>query len=175
MRFILLFILLTSGCLQGGEQGELQVSSVFEQGKVIQVRYTCDGEDISPPLSIDGVSEKAKTIAVIVEDPDAPSGTFIHWVIWNIKADEKTYIPGGIPKEKETSEPIYARQGINDFGRVGYSGPCPPPGKPHRYIFKVYALDSELNLEEGANKKTLERTMKGHILQRGELVGLYSR
>ena len=134
-------------------------------------KYTCDGEDISPKIEIKGLN--VKSIAIICDDPDAPMGTFNHWVIWNIKPTGS--IPEGIPKEDEISKPIKATQGRSDFGRVGYGGPCPPRGKPHRYFFKVYGLDTHLDLPAGSSKKELEKVMEGHILQYGETMATYGR
>ncbi|MFX0097116.1 MAG: YbhB/YbcL family Raf kinase inhibitor-like protein [Candidatus Hodarchaeota archaeon] len=134
-------------------------------------KHTCDGEDISPKIEIEGLN--VKSVAIICDDPDAPMGTFNHWVIWNVEPTSS--IPEGIPKEKEISKPIKATQGRTDFGRIGYGGPCPPRGKPHRYFFKVYGLDAILDLPAGSSKKELEKAMKGHILQYGEAMATYGR
>ncbi len=166
-----------SGCV--GKAGEkvmkaekIEVKSVFKNHERIPEKYTCDGEDISPPLEIVNLSDKAKSIAIIMDDPDAPFGTFTHWIIWNIPPTSK--IPEGIPLGKEISKPFKAYQGKNDFGKYGYGGPCPPPGKPHRYFFKVYVLDTTLDLKD-ATKEQLISAMEGHIIQYGELVGIYGR
>nr|WP_237710108.1 YbhB/YbcL family Raf kinase inhibitor-like protein [Pyrococcus sp. ST04] len=152
----------------------MKVSSVFEENGIIPKKYTCEGADINPPLRIENIPENAKTLAIIVEDPDAPGGTFIHWVAWNIPVT--TEIPEGIPKEAVVEKPIHMIQGINDFGRVGYNGPCPPRSHGvHHYHFKIYALDTELSLKPGSTKKELEKAMKGHILAEAELVGIYER
>ncbi|MBI5740409.1 MAG: YbhB/YbcL family Raf kinase inhibitor-like protein [Nitrospirae bacterium] len=145
----------------------LKISSpAFGQNENIPAKYTCDGNDINPPLIIDGVPEKAKSLALIMDDPDAPMGTFVHWVVWNI--DPKT-------KEiKENSAPRGAQQGTTDFRRRDYGGPCPPSGV-HRYFFKLYALDAPLAVGTGAKKTDLEKAMKGHILAEAQLVGLYKR
>jgi len=134
-------------------------------------KYTCDGEDISPKIEIEELN--AKSIAIIVDDPDAPIGTFTHWVIWNI--EPANVIPEGIPKESEISKPFKAIQGKNNFGKIGYNGPCPPKGKPHRYFFKIYGLDTTLDLKKGSKKKDLEKAMEGHILQYGEAMAKYGR
>ena len=155
-----------------GEIEKVEVKSVFENMGRIPVDYTCDGADISPPLTIEGVSDRAVSLAIVMDDPDAPMGTFTHWVAWNIPP-VKT-IPENIPKERSVSHPINVVQAKNDFGRYGYGGPCPPRGKPHRYFFKVYVLDTRLE-ENIKSKKELLRAMEGHIIQYGELVGLYGR
>ena len=173
-------VILLSGCVEKKGEEEMaaekiekiEIKSVFGNNEKIPKKYTCDGEDISPPLEISNVSEGAKSIAIIVDDPDAPFGTFTHWVIWNIPPTSK--IPEAIPKGKEISDPFTARQGKNDFGNYGYGGPCPPPGKPHRYFFKVYVLDVMLELKDGS-KDELLKAMEGHVIQYGELVGLYGR
>lgn len=134
-------------------------------------KYTCDGEDISPKIEIEDLN--AKSIAIIVDDPDAPMGTFTHWVIWNI--EPTNVIPEEIPKENEISKPFKAIQGKNNFGKIGYNGPCPPKGKPHRYFFKIYGLDTTLDLKKGSKKKDLEKAMEGHILQSGEAMAKYGR
>ncbi len=168
-----LFVLV-AGCLEGGEKMSLKVSSVFGENEFIPSKYTCEGADISPPLKLSGLSDEAVSIAIIVDDPDAPIGTFTHWVAWNIPPTSE--IPEGIPKEKVVESPIKMVQGRNDFGRIGYNGPCPPRGHGvHHYHFKVYILDTSLNLKPGATKKDLERAMEGHIIQFGEFVGLYER
>ncbi|WP_048151308.1 YbhB/YbcL family Raf kinase inhibitor-like protein [Palaeococcus ferrophilus] len=168
--FVVALLLLSAGCL-GGDS--LKVSSVFGDGEVIPVKYTCDGIDVNPPLYLEGLSDEAVSVAIIVDDPDAPFGTFTHWVAWNLPPVKE--IPEALPKNGTVSSPISFSQGRNDFGRTGYNGPCPPRGKPHHYRFKVYVLDTMLDLKPGATKKELERAMEGHVIQKGELVGLYAR
>lgn len=141
-------------------------SSAFEHNSSIPSRYTCDGEDVNPPLEISDVPEGTQSFALIVDDPDAPIGTFTHWLLWNIPLD--------ITKIDEDSVPEGAVEGENDFGRVGWGGPCPPTGT-HRYFFKMYALDTKLELERGATKAKLEKAMEGHILGKAELLGRYTR
>ena len=145
----------------------LKISSpAFGQNGDIPVKYTCDGDDVNPPLVIDNVPQNAKSLALIMDDPDAPMGTWVHWVVWNI--DPKT-------KEiKESSVPKGAQQGINDFRRHDYGGPCPPSGT-HRYFFKLYALDTSLTLGANAKKADLQKAMKGHVTAESQLVGLYKR
>ena len=147
-------------------------SDAFENGSSIPVDYTCDEDDRSPPLLWQGLPDGTQSIALIVDDPDAPGKTWVHWVIYNIPADS-TGLPLDVPKNKSLNDG--SLQGKNDFGRIGYNGPCPPPGKPHRYFFKVYALDTTLGLKSGATKSQLEAAMSGHILGKGEIVGKYGR
>jgi len=144
----------------------------FSNGSNIPVEYTCDGDDRSPALSWNTVPAGTQSFALIVDDPDAPGKTWVHWVIYNIPANS-TGLPGAVPKNNTLDDG--SLQGKNDFGRVGYNGPCPPPGKPHRYFFRVYALDTTLSLKSGATKSQLEAAMSGHILAQGEMVGEYGR
>ena len=146
-------------------------SAAFEHGGTIPKQYTCDGEDVSPPLQWGAVPEGTKSTAIISDDPDAPMGTWVHWVIFNIPP-EVTELPENVPPDKVL--PNRAVQGTNDFPRIGYGGPCPPSGA-HRYFFKIYALDATLDLDSGATKAELESAMDGHILDEGELLGKYSR
>lgn len=138
-------------------------SPAFEHNAFIPAKFSCRGEGVNPPLSIEGIPGETKSLALIVDDPDAPSGDFVHWVVYGIavitRIEENT-IPG--------------KQGINSSGNLNYVSPCPPTGV-HRYFFKVYALDKMLDLDEGINKRNLERAMSGHILDKAELVGLYQR
>ena len=128
-------------------------SSAFQNGGMIPSKYTCDGEDISLPLSWNGVPAETQSLALVSDDPDAPVGTWVHWVIYNIPAKAPA-LPQGTPKEPRIADGTL--QGINDFGRVGYGGPCPPPGLPHRYFFRIYALDAQLALPPRASKNKLE-------------------
>jgi Raf kinase inhibitor-like YbhB/YbcL family protein len=147
-------------------------SSAFKAQEKIPTKYTCDGEDVSPPLGWTDVPEKTQSLALISDDPDAPMGTWVHWVIYDLPAETRE-LPEGIAK-KEVLE-NGAKQGISDFKEVGYGGPCPPPGPAHRYFFKLYALDAKLGLPPRASKKDVEKAMRGHILAQAELVGLYKR
>jgi Raf kinase inhibitor-like YbhB/YbcL family protein len=152
---------------EGRTMSELTLSSpAFPHEGMIPPQFTCDGSDASPPLAIANVPGNAKSLALIVDDPDAPVGTWVHWVIWNIGSGTKE-----IP---ENSVPQGALQGTNDFGKQRYGGPCPPSGT-HRYFFKLYALDAPLPLKAGAGKASIEEAMQGHILARTELVGRYRR
>jgi hypothetical protein len=144
----------------------------FSPGGTIPRKFTCDGQDTSPALSWRGSPAKTQSIALVADDPDAPAGTWVHWVLYDLPADAHE-LPEGVPKREEL--PNGARQGRNDFRKIGYGGPCPPPGKPHRYFFKLYALDTKLGLKSGATKADVERAMKGHILAQAELIGLYGR
>lgn len=146
-------------------------SSVFQEGGVIPAKYTCDGDDISPSLEWTGIPQGTKSLALISDDPDAPVGTWVHWVMWNIPPDVKG-LAEDVPRDPQL--PDGSRQGISDFRRPGYGGPCPPSGV-HRYYFKVYALDTILDLPSSTRKADLLRAMKGHILAEGQLMGKYSR
>lgn len=146
-------------------------SSAFTEGDMIPKEHTCDGPDVSPPLSWGSLPENAKTLALICDDPDAPMGTWVHWVIFNIPAG-RSGLPENVPPHPELESG--AKQGKNDFGRIGYGGPC-PPGGTHRYYFKLYALDAELGLDPGATKSHLLAAMEGHILDQGQLMGRYRR
>ncbi len=146
-------------------------SSAFIDGGMIPAQYTCDGADISPPLSISGVPEGTKSLALIADDPDAPSKTWVHWVMYNIPPD-MTEIPENVPKEESLD--FGAKQGVNDFGRIGYGGPCPPSGV-HRYYFKLYALDTTLEMSGTVTMQKLLGAMSGHILAGGALMGKYQR
>jgi len=146
-------------------------STAFSEGSMIPQEYTCDGKDSSPPLAWHGVPDGTKSLALICDDPDAPMGTWVHWVLFGIPAHIEE-LPAEMPPEKIT--PNGAKHGINDFRRLGYGGPC-PPGGTHRYYFKLYALDTETNAEAGITKKELLKKMEGHILAEGQLMGKYSR
>lgn len=140
-------------------------SPAFEHEGKIPLKYTCDGEDISPPLQFVDVPKEAASLALVMDDPDAPMGTFDHWVVWNVLASTTTIEEG---KEPE------GIQGMTGFGRKGYGAPCPPSGE-HRYFFKLYALDTELDLPEGSSKGGLEKAMEGHVIEQATLMGKYSR
>jgi len=146
-------------------------SSAFEQGQTIPSKYTCDGEDISPPLAFEGIPEGTKSIALISDDPDAPMGTWVHWVLYNLPGDTRE-LPEAMPKD--ATLPNGAKQGLTDFGVPGYGGPCPPSGI-HRYFFKVYALDTVSEIDGFADKKKLLSVMEGHIIGEGQLMGKYKR
>ena len=151
----------------------LQLSSTaFSNGGTIPKKYTCDGSDASPALAWSGAPSGTQSFALIADDPDAPVGTWVHWVLYNAPASAHE-LPEGVAKQDEL--PDGTLQGRNDFRKVGYGGPCPPPGKPHRYFFKLYAIDSKLNLKAGATKADIEAAMKGHVLGQAEWLGRYGR
>jgi Raf kinase inhibitor-like YbhB/YbcL family protein len=147
-------------------------SSAFKDGADIPRKYTCDARDFSPPLSWSRAPAGARAFALIVDDPDAPGGTWVHWVIYDLPPGLEK-LPEGVPATETLTNG--AKQGVNDFHKVGYGGPCPPPGLPHRYFFKLYALDAPTNLKPRASKQRLVDAIKGHILSEAELVGRYKR
>lgn len=159
----MLFFIIMGGFARDGGGAMKITSPEFKHNTMIPKKFTCQGLDINPALHLEGIPQGTKSLALIVDDPDAPMGIWVHWVVFDIpvvsKIDEDS-IPG--------------KQGINDFRRNDYGGPCPPSGT-HRYFFKIYALDSMLNLEEGISKKELEKAMQGHILDKAELIGLYRK
>lgn len=147
-------------------------SSAFKSGESIPVRYTCEGKNISPPLAWRGVPEEARSLALICDDPDAPRGTWSHWVFYNIPSDREE-IPENFPRGG--SPEWGGMQGRNDFGNTQYGGPCPPAGSSHRYFFRLYALDEELNLEPGATRAQVMDAMQEHIVDQAEIMGRFSR
>jgi Raf kinase inhibitor-like YbhB/YbcL family protein len=140
-------------------------SSAFESGSMIPLRFTCKGENESPPLAFKGIPAAAKSLALIIDDPDAPGGVFSHWLVWNIDPSAKQ-----IPVN---TVPVGAAQGQNDFGKPGYGGPCPP--SLHRYFFRIFALDKKLDLKSGAKRSALDGAMAGHVIGRGELTARFGR
>lgn len=162
-----------SGAADKATRNVMQLTSTaFNEGQPIPAKFTCDEKNVSPPLKWNGVPADARSLVLIADDPDAPVGTWVHWVLYDLPAGaseltedtpKSQYLPGG------------AKQGLNDFKRLGYGGPCPPPGKPHRYFFKLYALDRPLELKPGATKKEVEQAMEKHILAQGQLMGTYQR
>jgi Raf kinase inhibitor-like YbhB/YbcL family protein len=147
-------------------------STAFSEGEPIPVKHTCDGDDSSPPLTFSNIPPGAKSLVLICEDPDAPSGTFTHWILYDLPATV-TELSGGVSTDETLSNS--ARQGKNDFKRVGYGGPCPPPNGPHHYFFRLYALDVALEVQPKATKDQITRAMEGHILGEGYLMGTYKR
>ena len=141
-------------------------SSAFSPNGPIPARYTCDGQNINPPLTISEVPETARSLVLICDDPDAPGKTWVHWTVWNIDPKTSDILEGNIPAD--------AVQGLTDFGAVGYGGPCPPSGT-HRYFFKLYALDADLTLTYQAKKEDIEKAMEGHSLDQTQLIGVYSK
>jgi Raf kinase inhibitor-like YbhB/YbcL family protein len=161
-----------SGQTKGGQDMTIKVmSTAFSEGGIIPKQYTCDGKDVSPPLTWSGVPDGAKSIALICDDPDAPGGTWVHWVLFNLPPKTE-----GLAEGVASSKTIEngGKHGTNDFRKFGYGGPC-PPGGTHRYYFKVYALDTLLDLDPGVTKADLLKAMKGHILAEGQLMGRYKR
>ncbi|HET6362279.1 MAG TPA: YbhB/YbcL family Raf kinase inhibitor-like protein [Gemmatimonadota bacterium] len=159
----------------GGESVDFQLTSeAFEDGGVIPVRYTCEGEDVSPPLAWSGVPEGTKSLALVVDDPDAPRGTFDHWIVYEIPA-HATALPEDLDDSPRLEDLGGSLQGRNGFGKVGWGGPCPPPGRPHRYVFRLYALDGAAGVDPGAKRETLERALERHVLATATLTGTFGR
>lgn len=168
--FFLMFFAVTCTPQKGADNMKIE-SSVFKDGGMIPEKYTCDGEDISPPLSWSGVPQGTVSLALICDDPDAPAGTWVHWVLYNIP-HTAAGIAEAVSSEKKLSDG--SLQGINDFRTIGYGGPCPPSGT-HRYYFKLYALDLKPELEPGATKWQIVQAMKGHVLSEAQLMAKYKR
>ncbi len=154
---------------QSATPGIKLVSRAFTEGQTIPRQYTCDGINVSPPLEWTGLPKTAKTIAIVADDPDAPAGTWVHWVIYNLPADTLGMVEN-VPATEDVAGG--GLQGKNDFQKIGYGGPCPPAGT-HRYFFKLYAVDGELPLKAGATKSELEKALEGHILAQAQLMGTY--
>lgn len=183
-KFIILFVILfifscntkksqkTANINVGGKMSIQIICAAFKEGEAIPVKYTCDGENVSPALSWSGAPENTKSFALICDDPDAPGRTWIHWVVYNIPAT-MTSLPEAVSMRKTVLNNII--QGTTSFRKIGYGGPCPPRGPAHRYFFKIYALDTELNLKAGASENELLKAMERHILAKGQLMGRYSR
>lgn len=148
------------------KEGNMKLTTVFEHNQIIPSKYTCDGENLAPELTVSEIPQNAKSLVLIVDDPDAPVGTWVHWVVYNIPTSVTKIDAKNLPKE--------SKQGITDFGRIGWGGPCPPSGT-HRYFFKLYAIDTVLDLAEGATKAQVENAIKDHIIEKAELIGLYKR
>lgn len=147
-------------------------SSAFSQGQPIPKKYTCGGADISVALAWTDPPPGTKSFALIADDPDAPMGTWVHWVAYDLPAETRE-LPEGVSKQETLQDGT--KQGLNDFGRVGYGGPCPPPGKPHRYFFKLYSLDKKIALPPRATKPQILEAVKNHILAEAQLMGTYQR
>jgi Raf kinase inhibitor-like YbhB/YbcL family protein len=165
--------ILPSRAQKGGRAMSFKISTTaFEPGATIPKKHTCDGPDLSPALEWDGAPENTKSFSLIVDDPDAPVGTWVHWVLYDLPGDVRK-LSEGVAKDEQLASG--AKQGRNDFRRIGYGGPCPPHGPAHRYFFKLYALDTKLNLKAGASKADLEKAMAGHVLSQATLMGMYQR
>ncbi len=147
-------------------------TTAFQPGGIIPKKFTCDGADVSPALAWSDLPAGTQSVALIMDDPDAPVGTWVHWVLYDLPPSAHE-LPEGVPKQEELANG--ARQGRNDFRKIGYGGPCPPRGPAHRYFFKLYVLDAKTKLKAGGTKADLERAMQGHILAQAELVGRYQR
>lgn len=176
---ILALLCICTGCTQppndtpAGSAMSIELTcSAFQPGATIPKQYTGDGDDTSPPLHWSEPPKGTQSLALICDDPDAPVGTWVHWVLFNLPAETRE-LEEGVPTTETL--PSGGKQGKNDFGNIGYGGPAPPKGKPHRYFFKLYALDRALDLSPGATKAQLVKAMKGHILGEGQLVGKYGR
>jgi hypothetical protein len=175
---LLLAVPFVAGCRHHDQEivtasgAALTLSSESLRDGSVPKEFTCDGEDKSPALTWTAPPSRARTLALIVTDPDAPSGTFTHWVVYNLPANI-IGLPVGVPKQGQLAHG--GRQGKSDFGQVGYGGPCPPAGQAHRYVFTLYALDTMLDVDAGAPRDHVEAAMKGHVLGQGELVARYQR
>lgn len=166
--FISLGVILKShsGDLNNVKEGNMKITTVFADGGQIPAKYTCDGDDSAPVLNISDVPDNAKNLALIVDDPDAPMKTWVHWVLYNIPADTKVIDNSNLP--------AWIKAGKTDFGRTGWGGPCPPSGV-HRYYFKLYALDKAFDLPSGLTKEQLKMEIKDHIIEKAQVMGTYSR
>ena len=172
IKFIALLIV---GCLifAGGEVMALELkSAAFKDGDIIDAKYTCSGADVSPQLSWSEIPDGTQSFALICDDPDAPGMTWVHWVVYDIPAGV-IELPEDVPADEALSNG--AKQGMTDFRKIGYGGPCPPPGGPHRYYFKLYALDAMLDLESGLTKKELLQAINGHVLGEAKILGHFRR
>lgn len=151
-------------------------SPAFEDGGSVPRVHTCDGDDLSPPLEWTGAPKGTRSFALILDDPDAPPGTWVHWVLYDLPGDLRS-LPEGVPEEATLTSGARHGQcwGVDRFSRIGYHGPCPPPGKPHRYVFRIFALDTRLDLPARATKAELEAAMRGHVLEQATLTGRYGR
>jgi Raf kinase inhibitor-like YbhB/YbcL family protein len=167
---------MSAAAKQGGKTRMQLTSTAFKAGESIPPQYACEGADVSPLLSWTDAPPKTKSFALIMDDPDAPSGTWVHWVLYDIPGGSRGLEEGVLKKEKlATGAKHGACWGVDSFERVGYWGPCPPPGKPHRYFFKLYALDRLLDLPSKATAAELRKGMEGHVLGEAELIGLFRR
>ena len=163
---VFIFILVFVGFAHAGDQPKFELtSSVFKQDEDVPQKYTCQGGDINPPLEIKNVPAKTKSLALTVHDPDAPEGVWVHWVVYNIPPTKTAIAENSIP----------GYQSLNDFGKYNYGGPCPSDEKPHHYVFRAYALNTILLINEGMTMRDLEKAMGGHILAKTELIGLYRK
>ena len=170
---VLALVLPANVCGQKAPSSKIELKTTsFTPGGFIPKRFTCDAADVSPALAWTDPPSGTQSFAIIEDDPDAPSGTFVHWLVYELAASYRK-LPEALSGNDQM--PGGGRQGTNDFSRTGYSGPCPPPGRPHRYFIRLYALDAKLNLRPAATRKELDAAMKGHILAQAELMGRYGR
>ena len=166
MVSVIVFLAMTGSLFAQEGDHEMKITSAaFTHNQMIPEKYTCQGEDINPPLKVEGVPPDTKSLLLVVDDPDAPFGTWVHWIVVNI-------VPANAITIEENTIP--GDEILNDFGKVGYGGPCPPSGT-HRYFFKLYALDTSISLLPGATKEQILKEMQGHILAQGELMGTFSK
>jgi Raf kinase inhibitor-like YbhB/YbcL family protein len=173
LALALLGFVMTVGKARGGEAMAFEIkSSAFSRGQAIPKKHTCDGPDLSVPLSWTDAPAGTKSFAFIADDPDAPMGTWVHWVVYDLPA-EASQLPEGVPKQETLRDG--SKQGMNDFRRIGYGGPCPPPGPAHRYFFKLYALDKKIGLPPGETKQQVLDAIQGHTLGQAQLMGTYKR
>lgn len=175
MKKDLVLILITMFWFQigNGDSWALELKSIaFENGKSIPASYTCTDEDRSPPLSWENLPVGTESLVLICDDPDAPVGNWVHWVLYNIPPGAKG-LPDSLPHRGTL--PDRSLQGLNDFKKIGYGGPCPPPGAPHRYFFKLYALDKRLDVGAGLKKMDVLRAMEGHVIEKAVLMGTFRR
>jgi Raf kinase inhibitor-like YbhB/YbcL family protein len=170
---LVIFMVAGSARVRGQQASKLELKTTsFDPGGFIPKRFTCEAADVSPALSWSDPPAGTQSFAIIEDDPDAPSGTFVHWLVYDLPAGSRR-LPEALPGSDQMAGG--GRQGTNDFSRTGYSGPCPPPGKPHRYFIRLYALDGKLNLRPAATRRELDNAMQGHILARAELMGRFKR
>lgn len=176
---LLLFILCFAGTgctgpsIAGGTAMTFELkSTAFVHEGEIPKKHTCDGPDVSPALTWGEAAPGAKSLVLVMDDPDAPAGTWVHWVLYDLSPTARS-LPEGLAKDPELKDG--SRQGKNDFGRTGYGGPCPPRGPAHRYFFRMYALDTKLSLRPGVSRAEVDKAMKGHVLTQAELMGRYKR
>ena|SRR2546430_2777364 len=167
-------IIVTAGATGGRRTAFMLTSTAFTNDAAIPGKHTCDGADVSPPLSWSGAPPRTAAFALIADDPDAPAGTWVHWVLYDLP-ETVARLPENVPKTDAPPELGGGVQGRNDSRRTGYGGPCPPPGPAHRYFFRLYALDARLGLKAGATKRDTEAAMQGHVLGSTELMGTYAR
>ena len=178
LLLILCFLAMMIGCEpreqppKEGEMALLVLSPAFQEGGKIPTKYTCQGQDVSLPLTWGDPPPGIGSFSLIVDDLDAPGGVFTHWILFNIPADSRE-LPEAVPAQAQLASGTL--QGKNGFGRLGYGGPCPPPGRPHRYRFTLYALDQPLDLKAGSSRKLVADSMKGHVIAQGQLTGTYQR